>query len=193
VAERSAVGEGRDNLLASLFDLFGESGPSPDLSMRQIAEQLGVHHTLLTYHFGSRPRLLAAVLAEARHRDNALIAATDADLSFPELARALWAHYAHPERMDRARAFFYVASLAMYDPDAYADFFAELDEIAHLLERAARNDGHSPKQARRMSLSTDACLRGFLLQRLLSEDTSDVDDAARHYFASLTSSAKQPA
>jgi AcrR family transcriptional regulator len=193
VSERSAVGEGRDNLLASLFDRYGEVGPSPDLSMRQIAEQLGVHHTLLIYHFGSKPRLLAAVLAEARRRDNALIAAADADLSFRELATAVWEHYSHPDRIERTRAFFHVAGLAMYDADAYADFFAELDELTHLLERAARNDGLTPKQARRKSVSTDACIRGLLFQRVLSEDAAEVDLAARYYLASLGSSETQPA
>jgi len=193
VSERSAVGEGRDKLLASLFDRFGEAGPSPDLSMRQIAEQLGVHHTLLTYHFGSRPRLLAAVLAEARRRDNALIAAADADLSFPELAKAVWDHYSHPDRIERTRAFFHVAGLAMYDADAYSDFFAELDELTHLLERAARNDGFTAKQARRMSVSTDSCIRGLLFQRLLSEDAAEVEQAARHYLRSLAAQQIQPA
>jgi AcrR family transcriptional regulator len=193
VSERSAVGEGRDNLLASLFDRFGEAGPSPDLSMRQIAEQLGVHHTLLTYHFGSRPRLLAAVLAEARRRDNALIAAADSDLSFPELAKAVWDHYSQPDQIERTRSFFYVAGLAMYDADAYADFFAELDELSHLLERAARNDGFTARQARRMSVSTDSCIRGLLFQKLLTDDHSEVDDAARLYLRSLASPKTQPA
>src|SRR5690349_17510718 len=173
--------------------MFGESGPSPDLSMRQIAEQLGVHHTLLTYHYGSRARLLAAVLAEARHRDNALIAASDADLGFADLARALWDHYAHPDRLGRIRAFFHVAGLALYDANGYADFFAEQDELLHLLERAARNDGHTPTQARRMSMSTDACLRGLLFQRLISDDHAEVDAAARLYLDSLAVSATQPA
>lgn len=193
MAERSAVGEGRDNLLASLFDLYGENGPSPDLSMRQIAEQLGVHHTLLTYHFGSRPGLLAAVLGEARRRDNALIAATDADLGFAELVNAVWDHYSHPTRIERTRAFFHVAGLAMYDLDRYGDFLADLDDLVGLLERAARRDGMSPAQARRASISADACIRGLLFQRLLLNDEADVDDALRYYVRSLPSAAVQPA
>src|SRR5688500_13263563 len=101
---RSAVGQGRENLLAALFGTFGESGPSPDLSMRQIADRLGVHHTLLTYHFGSGPGLVAAVLAEARRRDNAVISATDATRGFAALAKAVWEHYSHPDRDARVRA-----------------------------------------------------------------------------------------
>lgn len=182
---RSAVGEGRDNLLIALFDTFGESGPSPDLSMRQIADKLDVHHTLLTYHFGSRPGLLAAVLAEGRSRDNKVIAATDADESFASLASAVWKHYAHPDRTARVRAFFHVAGLAMYDTNAFSDFLAELDDLAQMFIRAARRDGKSQAEARRLSINTVACLRGLLLQRLLTDNTRDIDDAARHFLRSL--------
>src|SRR4051794_8957818 len=49
---RSPAGEGKERLLQALFEEFGASGPNPTLSMRQVAQRLGVHHTLLTYHFG---------------------------------------------------------------------------------------------------------------------------------------------
>ena len=182
---RSAVGEGRENLLLALFDSFGESGPSADMSMRQIADRLGVHHTLLTYHFGSRAGLLAAVLAEARHKDNAVIAATDADLGFAALTAAIWAHYSHPDREARVRAFFHVAGLAMYDIQAFSSYVSELDDLAEMLTSAARADGKTALQARRLSISTVACLRGLLFQRVLADDPSEVDDAARTFLRSL--------
>lgn len=103
---RSPVGEGRERLLQALFDEFGETGPSPKLSMRQVAERLGVHHTLLTYHFGSRPGLLSAVLSEARRRDNLVIAAMGKDLGFAALCRAIWTFYSNAEHEDRSRTFF---------------------------------------------------------------------------------------
>ncbi len=103
---RSPVGEGRERLLQALFDEFGETGPSPKLSMRQVAERLGVHHTLLTYHFGSRPGLLSAVLSEARRRDNLVIAAMGKDLGFAALCRAIWSFYSNAEHEDRSRTFF---------------------------------------------------------------------------------------
>lgn len=182
---RAAVGTGRQRLLEKFFDTFGEGGPSPELSTRQVAEELGVHHTLLTYHFGSRQQMLAAVLNEARRRDYALMAATDGDLGVADLALAIWEHYSDPSRADRVRAFFYVAGLAIHDPDSYQDFTENLDELAGLVERAARRDGHSPRQARRLSLQIDACIRGLLLQRLLSDDAAAVDDAARSIIRTL--------
>ena len=180
---RSPVGEGRERLLDALFEEFGESGPQPNLSMRQVAERLGVHHTLLTYHFGSRPGLLAAVLSEARRRDNLLIAADD-QLGFVELSRAIWAFYSDEAHGDRTRAFFHLIGLSVYEPEAFQQFVADLDDLAHLLAAAAEREGCLPDVARQRSMVAIACLRGLLLQRLLT-GSAEVDAAAESFFASL--------
>ena len=149
---RSPVGEGRERLLQALFDEFGETGPSPKLSMRQVAERLGVHHTLLTYHFGSRPGLLSAVLSEARRRDNLVIAAMGKDLGFAALCRAIWTFYSNAEH-----------------------------------EAAALREGFTMVDAKQQSIIATACLRGLLLQRLLTPD-AEVDAAAERFITSLTAS-----
>jgi AcrR family transcriptional regulator len=181
---RAPVGEGRERLLEALFDEFGESGPRPNLSMRQVAERLGVHHTLLTYHFGSRPGLLAAVLAEARRRDNLLIAATDDALGFEALCRAIWAFYSDTAHEDRIRAFFHLVGLAVFEPDAFEGFVAGLDDLAGLLEAAALRDGCPATEARQRSVLAISSLRGLLLQRLLTP-TAEVDAAAERFLSSL--------
>ncbi|MFB6722349.1 TetR/AcrR family transcriptional regulator [Kribbella sp. NPDC056345] len=184
---RSAAGEGRERLLEALFDEFGESGPSPSLSMRQVAERLGVHHTLLTYHFGSRPSLLGAVLSEARRRDNLAIAATGSELGFAPLCRAIWDFYSDAAHEDRTRAFFHLAGLAVYEHNAYQSFVTGLDDLVHTLEAAARRDGHTATEARQQSIIAVSCLRGLLLQRLLTPD-AEVDDAAERFLGSLPTS-----
>lgn len=181
---RAPAGEGRERLLEALFEAFGESGPSPQLSMRQVAERLGVHHTLLTYHFGSRPGLLAAVLSEARRRDNLVIAAADDTLGFAPLCRAIWTFYADSAHEDRIRAFFHLVGLSVYEPDAFGSFVADLGDLQRVLEAAALRDGHAAQDARQQSVIAIACLRGLLLQRLLSPH-AEVDAAAERYFASL--------
>jgi AcrR family transcriptional regulator len=181
---RSPVGEGRERLLQALFDEFGEGGPGPNLSMRQVAERLGVHHTLLTYHFGSRPGLLAAVLSEARRRDNQVIAGTGDEPGFATLCRAIWNFYANAAHEDRTRAFFRLVGLAVYEPDAFQEFVTDLDDLARLLEAAALHDGSTAAEARQRSVIAVAGLRGLLLQRLLTP-TTEVDDAAEHFIASL--------
>lgn len=184
---RSPVGEGRERLLEALFDEFGESGPSPNLSMRQVAERLGVHHTLLTYHFGSRPSLLGAVLAEARRRDNLVIATTDSELGYAALCQAIWDFYSAGAHDDRTRAFFHLVGLAVYEPDAFPGFVDDLDGLAGLLEAAAAREGFTATDARQQSVIAIACLRGLLLQRLLTP-TAEVDAAAQRFLASLAAS-----
>jgi AcrR family transcriptional regulator len=182
---RAPVGEGRERLLEALFDEFGESGPSPNLSMRQVAERIGVHHTLLTHHFGSRPGLLSAVLSEARRRDNLVIAAADAEVGFAPLCRAIWSFYSDAAHEDRTRAFFHLAGLAVYEHEAFQDFVTDLEALPRMLEAAARRDGCTPKVARQQSLVAISCLRGLLLQRLLTPE-ADVDAAFERFLSSLT-------
>ena len=184
---RAPIGEGRDRLLQALFDEFGESGPSPNLSMRQVAERLGVHHTLLTYHFGSRPGLLGAVLSEARRRDNLVIEATDDQLGFEALFRAIWRFYSDDAHGDRIRAFFHLVGLSVYDLDAFQEFVAGLDDLAGMLEAAARRDGTAPADAKQLSLLAISFLRGLLLQRVLTPD-ADVDAAAERFITTVMAS-----
>lgn len=181
---RSPVGEGKERLLQSLFDEFGDNGPSPNLSMRQVAERLGVHHTLLTYHFGSRPGLLQAVLTEARRRDNLVIAATADGLGFAALYRAVWAFYSGTAQEARTRAFFHVVGLVAYEHDAFRDFVADIGDLAALFEAAARRDGATAPDAELQATLAASCLRGLLLQKLL-DPASDVDAAAERFITSL--------
>lgn len=181
---RSPIGEGRERLLQALFDEFGENGPGANLSMRQVAERLGVHHTLLTYHFGSRPGLLRAVLSEARRRDNLVIAAAGDELGFEALCRAIWNFYSDPAHEDRIRAFFHLVGLAVYEHDAFHEFVADIDDLARILEAAALRDGATPVQAAQQSIIATSGLRGLLLQRLLTP-TAEIGAAAERFITSL--------
>lgn len=182
---RAPVGKGKERLLQKLFDEFGDNGPRPNLSMRQVAERLGVHHTLLTYHFGSRPGLLRAVLSEARHHDYVVIAAADDALEFVPLCRTIWNFYSNNEFDDRTRAFFHLVGLALYERDAFDEFVADIEDLTRLLETAALHDGASETDAKLRSILATSCLRGLLLQRLLTP-SADVDAAAERFLSSMT-------
>lgn len=63
-AEDQRLARGREtraHLLAAAIDVLGEDGYAA-MSMRSIADRAGVPLSLLHYHFGSKQRLLAAVL-----------------------------------------------------------------------------------------------------------------------------------
>jgi AcrR family transcriptional regulator len=181
---RAPTGQGKQRLLNALFDEFGAGGPSPNLSIRSIAERLDVHHTLLTYHFGSRAGLLSAVLAEARSRDNAEIASIDPSLGFVPLCRAIWRRYSSAEHSDRARAFFHVVGLAVSERETFPDLRADTDGLASILEAAALRDGYAPADAKQQSLIAIAGLRGLLLQGLIDPD-ADIAAAAERFIATL--------
>lgn len=188
---RSPVGEGRERLLQALFEVFGQDGPDANLSMRQVAERLGVHHTLLTYHFGSRTGLLSAVLTEARRRDNLELATVAAGLGFEGMCRTIWAFYSDPVREGRFRAFFHLVGLSIYDQDTLHTFVAGIDDLTSLLEQAAGRDGADPEQAAQRSLVVIACLRGLLLQHILTPGAA-IDAAAEQAIITLAGAPKSP-
>ena len=63
-------GDARERLLAWLLAAFGESLPSPEMSLREVAARAETSHALLRYHFGSLSGVLAAMLKAQRSRDN---------------------------------------------------------------------------------------------------------------------------
>ena len=75
----------------------------------------------------------------------------------------------------------------MYEHKAFQDFAADLDDLAHLLEAAALREGFTMVDAKQQSIIATACLRGLLLQRLLTPD-AEVDAAAERFITSLTAS-----
>lgn len=181
---RSPIGEGRDRLLRSLFEEFGDSGPGANLSMRQIADRLSVHHTLMTYHFGSRPQLLLAVLAEARRRDNVILSANNDEIGFVNLCTAVWNFYSNPMNVDRVRAFFHVVGLTIYDINTFAEATSDINDLARILEAAALRENVAPTRALELSIVASSGLRGLLLQKLLTP-SADIDAAARSFISGL--------
>jgi TetR/AcrR family transcriptional regulator, repressor for neighboring sulfatase len=66
-ADDEAKPRGKDEVTAALLaaanTLFGERGPD-DVSVRDVATRAGVNHALLHRHFGSKDKLLRAVLSD---------------------------------------------------------------------------------------------------------------------------------
>ena len=60
--------QARDRLLEAAVQHALKKG-IVDLSLREIALEIGTSHRMLVYHFGSREGLLVAVVREARNSD----------------------------------------------------------------------------------------------------------------------------
>ncbi|MEM1412146.1 MAG: CerR family C-terminal domain-containing protein [Pseudomonadota bacterium] len=58
-----AAGQARERLLSSATELFAEHGKN-DVSVRQIADQAGVSHGSIRYHFGSKDKLYEQAVSQ---------------------------------------------------------------------------------------------------------------------------------
>lgn len=161
-------GEARERLLARLLATFGESLPSPDMSLREVAARAETSHALLRYHFGSLSGVLASMLKEQRSRDNEVFFETAQQGTFDDLVVAIWRAYTRPERLSRIRGFFHVLGLAAYSPGDFREFIDSLDDLTMVLASLAEREGRDAEEALNMATVAVAALRGLLLREVLT-------------------------
>jgi AcrR family transcriptional regulator len=84
-----------------------DKGDLAAVSSRELAAEVGVSHTLVNYHFGSRDGLIAAAIAlrAAPHDVIALARDRDGVLDLSRLAQGLLAVWEHPEHGARLADF----------------------------------------------------------------------------------------
>ncbi|MDF3336889.1 TetR/AcrR family transcriptional regulator [Mycolicibacterium septicum] len=169
-------GDARERLLARLLAAFGESLPSPDMSLREVAARADTSHALLRYHFGSLSGVLAAMLTVQRSRDNEVFLETAQQGTFDELVVAIWRAYTRPERLSRIRGFFHVVGLAAYSPGEFREFIDSLDDLTMMLASLAEREGRDAEEALDMATVAVAALRGLLLREVLTP-AGDSEDA----------------
>lgn len=168
---------GRDRTLAQLVAMVRAQGLRPDASLRYIADELGTSHRMLTYYFGSRDGLLAAVLTAMRNEERALLTATAADWGLRDAALAMWSYYIDPRRLEELRAFFYVFSLALERPEVFADFLLSMDSWVTVVTDIGIAEGKSRADARAQGQLIVSAVRGLLMDRLSTTEPKPVDAA----------------
>lgn len=96
----------RQRLLDAAHQHF-EAGDLTSVSARQIAEEVGVSHTLVNYHFGSRDALIAAAVSLRAAPHQVVASATDANghIDLARLVRGLVAVWEHPDNGARLMNF----------------------------------------------------------------------------------------
>lgn len=168
MSSAEANGDARERLLARLLAAFGESLPSPKMSLREVAARAETSHALLRYHFGSLSGVLAAMLKVQRSRDNEVFFETAQHGTFGDLVAAIWRAYTRPERLSRIRGFFHVVGLAAYSPGDFREFIDSLDDLTMMLASLAERDGRDAEEALNMATVAVAALRGLLLREVLT-------------------------
>lgn len=149
-----------------------------DLSWRPVARALGVSTTTLMHHFGTKERMLEAILG--RVRDRIFVATTDQaepHTDSADAARAIWAWSADPQRRAIFRLFFTVYGRALQQPEQFDSFLSRvvtdwmqaLDPAVPPLPDGADQDTHKTLVI--------ATIRGLLLDLLTTGDEPRVHRA----------------
>jgi len=153
----------RAELLDAAVDYAVEHGLA-DLTLRPLADALGVMPNTLTHHFGSKEELLSEILNGVRDRLRGMRAQMQRDpTQLP--SEGVWEWISSAERMPFFRSFFEAYGLALHQPERYGPF----------LERVVGDwIGHAEPEHATLEL---AVMRGLLLDLLTTGERERVDAA----------------
>ena len=164
----------RRQLLERVTDDLAVNG-LVDFSLRRAAKAAGTTHKVLLYHFDGADDLLVQAILRLRDRriDKGLAAATKgpASQTLAGRVRAVWPALVGEE----SRVLDQAIGLMMYDTERYAELGrgASQQYLPSLLSLCPADWTDQRKsEVAQMIL---AALRGFLIGRLTSDDTSGVD------------------
>ncbi len=179
VDEASGRSKRRDALLDAAVDHVVDHGLA-GLSIRSLADALGVAHNTVTYHFGSRAELLQALFTRLAQRIRRTSAVGGSDPACLDgFARseitATWQWLSADERRGMWTTFFEVFALAIREPDTYRGF---LDHVAEDWVKPLADQmgaaGFSDDAARARATLVVAAVRGLVLE--LQSTTPDQRD-----------------
>jgi AcrR family transcriptional regulator len=152
-----------------------------DLSLRPVAEALGVSTYSLVYHFGSKEELIAAVLARIEERQRAMTASwirEPESMSLAAVMRRYWMEWCLPDELAPYHRLFYeVYVLSLQQPGRFPGFLERgaLPWLALVRDLARRAGLREPDAELVASLMTSTVLGALLV--LLG--TGDKDLATR--------------
>lgn len=154
----------REQLLAAAVDYAIDHGLS-DLTLRPLADALGIMPNSLVHHFGSKDELLTAILNGVRERLRETVRGQLASEPDSDPLREAWAWSSDPQHLDFFRSFFEAYGLALRHPDRFEGF----------LERVV-SDWLVTDDPVRATLEL-AVLRGLLLDLLTTGERTRVQEA----------------
>jgi AcrR family transcriptional regulator len=162
----------RRDLLARVTDDLALNG-LVDFSLRRAAKASGTTHKVLLYYFAGAEDLLAHAMTELRRRriDEALAATREEGGGLADRVRALWPvltdgyAWVHDQGI----------GLMMYDPERYRALGRGSSQQYQPTLLALCPGGWSDRRKSEVAEMIMATLRGFVIDRLASGDSSGVD------------------
>jgi AcrR family transcriptional regulator len=172
----------RGELLDAVGEYVLDNGIAA-LSLRRVAEAVGVSHVTLQHHFGSKEELVGEIVEHLLART--LIPAPlyadgvpNPETNATSRLRALWAHLTSPPGQRDLRLFIEVLGQSRFQG---ADYSPTVERSIHhhldLLKAGIVGRGCPPDEARAYATAFLATLRGLVLDLLATGDRERVDEA----------------
>jgi AcrR family transcriptional regulator len=172
----------RGELLDAVGEYVLENGVS-SLSLRRVADAVGISHVTLQHHFGTKEELVAEIVEHLLERtftprgaypDGSPEPGTDLGTRW----RTLWAGLTSAPGQRDIRLFVEVLGQSLYDDTDYAP--AIRHSISHRLASIEANIislGCPPEEARAYATLLMATLRGLVIDLLATGERERVDEA----------------
>ena len=165
------------------MELLGRTGIG-NISLRQIAAEVGTSHRMLLYHFQSREGLLLAVVEEMERRNTEALSSLTSTATGADLVDQAWTFWklAADNASTFGPLFFELSSQAMLGRADTEKLWARNFDLWHeSLTRLWHAFGLDERSAQRRARLNLAVARGLLHDLLLTGDRRAVDAAMRDF------------
>ncbi|HYN35004.1 MAG TPA: TetR/AcrR family transcriptional regulator [Ilumatobacteraceae bacterium] len=176
----------RPELLDAAVEYILEHGIA-ELSLRPMADELGVSHSTLIRHFGTKEALVTEVIERIRSDlfNRPRTPVDDAPLG--DVLRATWRRLCEPAERRQFVLLFEVVAMQARDPERFGSLAPMLiTDFLGPLEASLRSHGLSRRTASDVATGFLAQVRGLQLDLAVSGDQRRVDAAMNHYIDSIT-------
>lgn len=176
--------ETKQRLLAASLNYLEEHGVA-DMSLRQLADQLGTSHRLLIYHFGTKEGLLVAVVEEIERVQRQWVKSLwEHDMTPIELLRLVWARTCDPKLDKQLRLFVEIYGHTLQGRAHTAPLLDTLvDAWMGPASNLFRRMGMTPAQSRLHARLHLATVRGLMLDLLTTGDLKATSAAWAYYIS----------
>jgi AcrR family transcriptional regulator len=183
-AERASVGGpaqgiARERLLVAAVAYVQEHGIA-DLSLRELARELGTSHRMLVHHFGSKRALWVEIVRAVEEGQRGLLAQIipDPASAGAQDARAWWKHISDPDLWQQERLFFELYGQALQGHEHAAGVLeGVVEDWVRPVSDLIAASGIELEAARAQARLGLAVTRGLLLDLLATGDVAGVDAA----------------
>jgi AcrR family transcriptional regulator len=175
----------RPELLGAVQEYILDHGVA-DLSLRPMADELGVSHSTLLRHFGTKDALVAEVIEAIRSEFFARPRPTPDGAPLVEVLRATWRHLCRPAERRQFLLLFEVVAMEARAPGRFDSLEAMvITDFLGPMVASMRHHGLSVREARDLATGYLAMVRGFQLDLAVSGDQRRVDAAMHRYIDTI--------